>query len=695
MAGAGERGVAAEGPALGRTAALGALAWLAFASLHVALSPLVVDETALSAQILCGRVHYPAGHPHEVFHRQAFSLPNQLSGAVLALGGSLEVVSLLRNALVVFLSGFAPWLAALVVTRSRLAALASAALALSGAFGRFQGVYPTFVFPTFYSHGHVGAHAALVAATLLAGGFARTGSFLLGALPAVHPLLGALLWAQSLPRLARRAERSLPWLAAGLALTAASFAVSRALAPAEAPLPLFAPGDPAEGALVRSAFLELTDPHRRLPLAGGVFLQGYVANTAAFAALATLALAAARGARARAAARGLVLFGATAWAVVWGSRALEAVLGALPDALTTAMPYRLSNLSLLLLAPLAAAGLAGAGAGARTARTGGARDVGDAHAASRARAGAGALLLAGAVLAAAAAAALASLYPKADLPAAAGFGTLGLALSAGLVPGRGGARRVRRACAGGALVLAAVAALQLASSGLQPSAVLPLAALGGGLVVGALLLAAAARRDARAERVDAGGEPSEPAEPSARAPRGSLARAALALASLVAALVALRGSDAEPSSLVDDFDRDLVAWLDRHAGADELLLAPLQPRTQLQVKTGRPVLIELGTLWLMPYLPSLSGVIGRMTRELYGVDYGDREAVRALAGDDGFLGQFDPVWREAWQRRTRDAWRALGERWGFRLVLAPTAWGLDLEPALAGREWTLHRLPQG
>ncbi len=647
-----------------RAIGLGALAWALFAALYVVLHPLVIDETVLSAQILCGLVDYPAGHPHEVFHRQAFSLPNQLSAVILRLTGDVEHVSRARNFLVVFLSGFAPFLVGTLASRRALVGLAASAIALAGGLDRFQGVYPTFVFPTFYSHGHVGALGALVTVALLSGGFRRTGAFILGLFPAIHPLLGALVWLWALPWFgsefvrARGAPRrelrgAALFLALGLLVTAGSFTFSRAMVPTEPPLELYAPGPDAEGELVRAHFIEFTDPHRTMPAAdAGTFLFGYAANTVAFAAVAVLLFAVTRGARDRDAPRWIALFGVAAWAVVWGARSLELALGHLPDALETAMPYRLSNLSAALLVPLGAAALVRAAERVgRTALT----------AASAA--------LAGLVLAGGAANHLALSDPDAArYGLAAGIGLLGSAFAAGVVLVRSPAARI--ACALAAVALFGIFLPQRARSGFQGADLLALS-----FAVAAVAFALA-RRGAKA---------SGTAEPLP-------GQALLALACIAAIAAAARRADPEPSSLVTPFDREVAAWLGEHAEPGDLLLAPLQPRTQLQAKTGHPVLLELGTLWLMPYMPELSSAIGRMTADLYGVDYADRAALERLA-PDGLLRQHDPEWSDVWHMRAREEWRALGAKYDFNLVVAPTEWNVDLVPLVVSVEWTLYRVP--
>ena len=133
---------------------------------------------------------------------------------------------------------------------------------------------------------------------------------------------------------------------------------------------------------------------------------------------------------------------------------------------------------------------------------------------------------------------------------------------------------------------------------------------------------------------------------------------------------------------VSAFDRELSAWLSQHAQAQELIVAPIDPVLELQAKTAHPVLIEAETLWLMSYAPRLSGVIGEIARDVYGVDYGATSQIERLR--TGLLS--DPIWLETWKSRSRAEWAGLRRKYGLRLVLSQTP--LDLPVAIRGAEWS-------
>ena len=141
------------------------------------------------------------------------------------------------------------------------------------------------------------------------------------------------------------------------------------------------------------------------------------------------------------------------------------------------------------------------------------------------------------------------------------------------------------------------------------------------------------------------------------------------------------------------FDRELSRWLAAHSRPGEMILPAIMPQTKLQPRTGHPVLMEAESLYLMSYMPSLAPAIGAMTRDLYGVDYADRDQIEHISRN-GRLGLSFPCWSEAWKNRKRHEWQALGRKYGFRLALAPSEAPLDLPVVLPGPFWSLYEIPE-
>ena len=145
--------------------------------------------------------------------------------------------------------------------------------------------------------------------------------------------------------------------------------------------------------------------------------------------------------------------------------------------------------------------------------------------------------------------------------------------------------------------------------------------------------------------------------------------------------------------MVSQFDHDLSQWLTENAEPNEMILPAIYPRSELQVKTGHPVLVDFKTLHLMTYMPNLAERIGFLTRDLFGVDFSDRDQLSRIADDDGHFYKRNPEWLEAWKKRNTEEWQMLGRKYGFRLVVSPTKSDLDLPAALEGSLWTLYVIP--
>ena len=241
------------------------------------------DETYEHAQIIAGQVRYPPGHPLALYVHNAFSFQTFLSGLVLKLGGGAGVLCGMRN--ILFLAGsIAPvYLLAAGLSRSVLAGLMAAALALQGIMLEFDGSYPTAVWPVLYSNGHIGGAAALLGLCALVFGWWRTAFFLVGVLPCIHvgqwpPLAGVtLVYGLHAAWRARRGEAdqlmgagAAPYLGytlLGLACTVLFWAVHRQ---GVLPLPESGPFAARAGAeAVWRGYTALHDPHRAFPPGNG------------------------------------------------------------------------------------------------------------------------------------------------------------------------------------------------------------------------------------------------------------------------------------------------------------------------------------------------------------------------------------------------------------------------------------------
>lgn len=636
---------ATEGTALGTDQLeRGALVFFGFAALFVALFGPRLDELLQPAQIITGAVTYPAGHPHLRFYTGVYSLLDYLAAGLLFVVRDVRTAGAILNVLFLGLSGYVPFVAAALLTGRASWGYVAGAFVLLGSTLRLEGTYPMYVFPEYFTNGHVGAHAGVLAMVLLLHRRWRAGAVLIGLLPAVHGAVGVLIWAWTglhflLSGAPARGERRAfaGWVAAGLAGCAA---LAGLIAWRTSGIDAASPYVPAmDTDLVYRAFTDHTDAHRR-PF--DPFSFGYLVNPAVFFALAGGLLLRARAALGATRVRGLLLFGLVIWGAVYAIRTLSFLDLPVPTPLNVLMFNRFSNLSALLLVPLAIAAL-GAESGRRQ------------EPASSLIVLLPSLLLAGGGLLALVNHALAVRNLLIALVA--------LVFAAWLTGSRGRERGAILAL--GALVAASMLPMfpatnvllyyLLALAGacmiLSFRAIRPLGALAGRHARMVLLCTAAA----------AGG---------------------------IGALFASRavGADIVPTA----FDAQLREWMRQNASQDDLIL-PAIAYPRLQIVSGNPVLMEWHTIYLMSYWPGLAGTIGTMARDLYGIDYTEAPQLAQACGGRLFL--YCSVWDHAWENRTRAEWSALAGRYGFHFVLAPAATALDLERVFEGERWALYTIP--
>ena len=634
---------------VGRMLVAGGVVWALCALVQLAVHGPVIDEAVLAVQILSGAVRYPAGHPLDVFIKHAFTLGYWLAALVWWIHPSVIWVAAIRNVLFFFASAFVPFALVVVLTGRPAWGHVGAVLTLSETACRFVGVYLLWVFPSYYSSGHLGIHAALLTAVLLVGRCWLAGGLLLGALPALHGAMALLLWPWALAFLllgpaSGRDRRVVATAAAGALAVCVIMGVGfRLLEPTGAPVPPYGPegGDPT--AILRT-FIATTDPHRR-PIE--LLKAAHLVSPMLFAAISFLLLSwpGRRPGFDRAAAAWLVGLGSLAWGMVYGTRLVQALFGELPLPIAMLMPGRYANLVAPCLLPLAVVALA---------RFGGAM-----------RAATGAVALAVLALEAVSLAIDRSL---ACTHLGYVFWGAWIAVEWGAADSR---RRPRIALAAGAITASLVI---VAVAGGDTSGWSFMAGVAGGAAV-----VAAARAVASGARIEQAG-----------------LGTAVVLACVVATGISLRGPyvanqwDAWEER-TSPYERELSDWLAAHAAPNELLLTPLLPPLMLQPKVGHPVLLDPGALLTMTYMRSLATPVAHIVRDVFDIDYTRPDSLAPLLDADGHLPT--TAWLQAWPRRTCSAWIELRRRFQMRLVLTPKNVPLDLLPALPGVEWTLYEIP--
>jgi hypothetical protein len=217
-----------------------------------------------TAQVVAGLVHYPIQNPFYIYHAQLWTVLHQICAVLLLAGLSEITLSTLISGLQGMLTFQALAMFVYAFSRSALLSVAAVPLVLVSRAAEFWVTYPIFLLGTSHTYGALGLSLVVLVAALIGCGWYRSGLFLLGLAPAVHPSLGAwlalaavlcLLWDFRTLRVELRPAWT--FFAAGCGASALSLGVHLLLTH-DAP-----PVDPRLSAQYLAAFTAFWDGHRQ------------------------------------------------------------------------------------------------------------------------------------------------------------------------------------------------------------------------------------------------------------------------------------------------------------------------------------------------------------------------------------------------------------------------------------------------
>jgi hypothetical protein len=232
-----------------------------------------------SAQVLAGIVQYPPDNPFYLYHVKSWTLLHQVPALLLQLGLSERVVSVLLGAIFGTISFQALALTCYAAGRNAIVALALPILAIpSRLYEEVSNVYPIFLVTEkpWNCYGICGTGLALLAWSFGACGWRKLAVFLMGIAPAVHPTMGAWCLVFGLPAMLWQCRNDKPArrglllaLAAGCLVSLVSYALHLYHARNVPPI------DPALRDRYVAAFIEGWDTHRQsVPLHETVVIYG-------------------------------------------------------------------------------------------------------------------------------------------------------------------------------------------------------------------------------------------------------------------------------------------------------------------------------------------------------------------------------------------------------------------------------------
>ena len=185
-----------------------------------------------TAQVVAGLVRYPVDNPFYIYHTKLWSLVIQTCAVLLRVGLSEITLSLALSGLLGMISFQALAMVTFAISRDALVAIAAAVVVFASGVTDYGSVYPIWLVGTHHSYGAIGLSTFVLAIGLIGAGFHRSGAFLLGVGPAIHPSVGIWVGSIAVAALAwtyfdirDEVRPALKYFAAGCAVTLVSVAI--------------------------------------------------------------------------------------------------------------------------------------------------------------------------------------------------------------------------------------------------------------------------------------------------------------------------------------------------------------------------------------------------------------------------------------------------------------------------------------
>jgi hypothetical protein len=146
-----------------------------------------------TAQVVAKVVRYPTATPFSVYHAELWTILHQVLAVFLRLGASEITLSRVLSGVLGMLSFQAIGLVVYAISCDALVAIGACALVWVTHTSEFGVLYPVFLMGSAHTYGVIGLSFFVLVVAVIGAGAYRTGAFLLGLAPAVHPSLGAWL----------------------------------------------------------------------------------------------------------------------------------------------------------------------------------------------------------------------------------------------------------------------------------------------------------------------------------------------------------------------------------------------------------------------------------------------------------------------------------------------------------------------
>jgi len=173
-----------------------------------------------------------------------------------------------------------------------------------------------------------------------------------------------------------------------------------------------------------------------------------------------------------------------------------------------------------------------------------------------------------------------------------------------------------------------------------------------------------------------------------------ISRRTLQFSGIVVLVFSIYGTLQQVRTATDAFsampDRRDNRVLELASQTDGLLAIGSECCVYTQLRTRRPLLVEVMALDQIPYAPESAPDMNEALKAVYGVDLlHPQESLRSANLNEDLT----PVAKPLWEKRGEDEWKQLAVRFGFTAVLANANWKLNLPEVARDSNHALYRIP--
>jgi hypothetical protein len=217
-----------------------------------------------TSQVVAGLVKYPAGNPFFIYHTRLWTIVHQLCAPLLWAGVSEIQLSLVISGVLGMLTFQALSIFVFAFSGDVWLSIGAAVLIFVSRAAEYGAVYAVYLLGNENTYGILGLSFCVLAVGLIGSSWYRSGGFLLALAPAVHPSLGAWIWAVAACAVPWRSSAwtnelrpAGKWFLIGCSVTAASLLVQLTF--------IYRPANAAVDFSTQevSAFITYWDGHRR------------------------------------------------------------------------------------------------------------------------------------------------------------------------------------------------------------------------------------------------------------------------------------------------------------------------------------------------------------------------------------------------------------------------------------------------